>query len=150
MLVGVISDTHGTLDPAVHVAFDGVTHILHAGDIGGSWILEELALTAPVTAVAGNMDSVPTAGVSREPRVVELSGVRILFVHERDDATRSPHVRTVDVIVVGHTHVPEVRQIGSVLVFNPGSASQPRRASVASVGLLEIAGGRVDARIVVL
>jgi len=34
MKIGVISDTHGHLDPRVEKIFAGVDHILHAGDIG--------------------------------------------------------------------------------------------------------------------
>jgi predicted phosphodiesterase len=34
MRIGVISDTHGYLDPRAAVALQGVTRILHAGDIG--------------------------------------------------------------------------------------------------------------------
>jgi len=32
--IGVISDTHGFLDPKVAKLFAAVDHILHAGDIG--------------------------------------------------------------------------------------------------------------------
>ena len=33
MRIGVISDTHGYLDPLVASVFAGVQHIIHAGDI---------------------------------------------------------------------------------------------------------------------
>ena len=54
--IGVISDTHGYLDPQVLEAFAGVDHIIHAGDIMDAATLEALEGIAPVTAVAGNMD----------------------------------------------------------------------------------------------
>ena len=34
MRIGVISDTHGYLDPRAAMALQGVARILHAGDIG--------------------------------------------------------------------------------------------------------------------
>jgi uncharacterized protein len=34
MIVGVISDTHGTLSPESVAPLKGVDHIVHAGDIG--------------------------------------------------------------------------------------------------------------------
>ena len=37
--------------------FTGVSHILHAGDIGSDSIIAELEVIAPVTAVLGNTDS---------------------------------------------------------------------------------------------
>ena len=55
-LLGLISDTHGLLRPGVHDALSGVELILHAGDVGGSTILDELRLIAPVKAVFGNTD----------------------------------------------------------------------------------------------
>ena len=56
-LVGVISDTHGLLRPEAVEALRGVAHILHAGDVGGPEVLEELRKLAPVTAVRGNVDT---------------------------------------------------------------------------------------------
>ncbi|MGH7505824.1 MAG: metallophosphoesterase family protein, partial [Longimicrobiales bacterium] len=54
MRIGVISDTHGMLRPAVLDHFSDVSHILHAGDIGDPDILIALEAVAPVTAVWGN------------------------------------------------------------------------------------------------
>jgi len=51
--IGVISDTHGELDPKVQGIFAGVNHILHAGDIGLPWLILKLEEIAPVTAVMG-------------------------------------------------------------------------------------------------
>ena len=34
----------------------------------------------------------------------------------------------VDILVLGHTHVPMVERFGRTLVVNPGSASEPRQA----------------------
>jgi hypothetical protein len=54
--IGVISDTHGTLDRRVLRVFEGVDLLLHAGDIGSAAILTELEAIAPVVAVRGNTD----------------------------------------------------------------------------------------------
>ena len=54
--IGVLSDTHGYLDPAILDLFAGVTHIIHAGDIVDAGILTALAAVAPLTAVSGNLD----------------------------------------------------------------------------------------------
>src|SRR6266705_747101 len=50
VLVGLISDTHGLLRPDVFSALDGVDLILHAGDVGGRSILDQLSAIAPVRA----------------------------------------------------------------------------------------------------
>jgi predicted phosphodiesterase len=56
MLVGVISDTHGCMNPKALSLLQGVDHILHAGDIGRIDIIQELQNIAPLTPVRGNVD----------------------------------------------------------------------------------------------
>jgi len=56
MKIGVISDTHDYLDPLILQLFQGVDHIIHAGDVGMQIIIFELEQIAPTTAVIGNTD----------------------------------------------------------------------------------------------
>ena len=87
MLIGVISDTHGTLPRWVEEAFAGVDLIIHAGDVGRSAVLDELGCIAPVVAVRGNMDSNSTS--RRCPTIAPRTrGVRVLVVHKPE------HVRS--------------------------------------------------------
>ena len=60
---------------------ESVELILHAGDVVGAAVLEELARLAPVAAVAGNMDEPTLIAALPEQRVVELGGARIGVVH---------------------------------------------------------------------
>ncbi len=59
MKIGVISDNHGHMHPKVYDLFQGVDHILHAGDIGSEEIIISLEAMAPVQAVWGNIDTFP-------------------------------------------------------------------------------------------
>jgi hypothetical protein len=54
------------------------------------------------------------------------------------------------VVVFGHSHLPLVDDDGSLLLLNPGSAVDPRRAKVPTVALLEITDGRPRADLVEL
>ena len=80
--IGVISDTHGYLDPLVLSVFAGVDHIIHAGDVMDPATLAALEGIAAVTAVAGNMDA---GKLGRLPREVagEVAGVRFVVGHKR-------------------------------------------------------------------
>ena len=80
--IGVVSDTHGYLDPQVLAEFAGVDHIIHAGDIMDAATLEALSAVAPVTAVAGNMDD---GKLGKLPREVagKVGGVRFIVGHKR-------------------------------------------------------------------
>ena len=109
MKIGVISDTHGYLDPRVEGLFQGVDHILHAGDIGYASIILELEFIAPVTAVVGNNDADLTF---KETESLELGGKKVLVHHivnprELSDkvANRIRRERP-DLVVFGHTHKP--------------------------------------------
>lgn len=143
--VGVISDTHGSLDPRVLDEFDGVSLIVHAGDIGGC-VLEELEAIAPVRAVAGNMDMLPPDLVPDRDNF-EHAGVRFhvkhIFYpgdHEVPDG--------VDVVIAGHTHVPEVRDMREYLLVNPGSISRSRTSDgVNTAAMLTLDAGGPSARI---
>ncbi len=50
MRIGVVSDTHGYLNPRVVDVLEGVDRILHAGDIGSQEVILGLETVAPVTA----------------------------------------------------------------------------------------------------
>ena len=81
MKIGIISDTHGLLRAQVFDVFQGVEHILHAGDVGDPDILTELAAIAPVTAVWGNVDGMDLRARIPEIARLELGGVRIVILH---------------------------------------------------------------------
>jgi hypothetical protein len=129
MKIGVISDTHGFLDPKVSELFAGVSHILHAGDIGPDAIIVELETIAPVTAVIGNTDSSPTF---RPTAVVTLAGRKFLVHHIVEPHAPKEQIQLriarerPDVVVFGHTHKAFCETIDGVLFFNPGSAGKPR------------------------
>jgi putative phosphoesterase len=106
-VIGLISDTHGMVRPDVHTALAGVELILHAGDVGGDDILDELELIAPVHAVYGNTD------FPGQPRLstaidTEIGGVRIHVSHGHEVGPPTPAkllaAYSADVIVYGHTH----------------------------------------------
>lgn len=141
MKIGVISDTHGFLDPSVHEIFKGVDHILHAGDIGYPSIILELEHIAPVTAVLGNTDY----GLDyKETEWVELDEKKFMVHHivppfTPDEELRAKLNRTeTNVLVFGHTHQQFANEFGDVLLFNPGYSGKPRVGVNRSVGMFEI------------
>jgi putative phosphoesterase len=150
MQIGVISDTHNFLDPAISRLFDGVEYILHAGDIGLPRILLELEQIAPVTAVCGNTDEVGFHYKMME--IVELGGRKFLLHHivnprELTDglAQRIGQERP-DAVVFGHTHKPFCQTVGGILYFNPGYAGKSRFGMERSVAILDCDEKGIKAR----
>ncbi len=152
--IGLISDTHGLLRPAVIESFAGVDLILHAGDVGGRQVVEALAAIARVEAVYGNVDDAHDPSLARE-RVVTIGGcvVHVSHGHElgRPTAERVLARYAGDVVVFGHTHQAViVRSADGRLAVNPGAAGPRRFDLTPSVGLLSIRGRRAHAEILTL
>ncbi len=151
--IGLISDTHGLLRPDVHRAFSGVSQILHAGDVCGDEILDELELIAPTRAVYGNCDE------PWNPRLVDrldvgIGGLRVHVSHGHElGRPRAPQVAAAydaDVCVYGHSHRQSIERVDGRLIVNPGAAGPRRFDLVPSVAILTIADGRADAELVPL
>ncbi|MGA0133600.1 MAG: metallophosphoesterase family protein [Opitutales bacterium] len=142
--IGVISDTHGRLRPEAVRALEGCELVLHAGDVCGPHVVEELAsLVAPCFAVRGNCDD--------DPRLPEVllrveAGVRVLVHHGHlpvDEAAQAPAV-----VITGHTHVPLIEQRDGVLRLNPGSAGPRRFRLPVTLARLTLGDGEPRARII--
>ena len=128
--IGVISDTHGYLDPSVVELFAGVRHIIHAGDIMDAKILRTLETVAPVTAVAGNLDEPKAVGELPREIAGEVDGVRFIVGHKPKRLLKRIvrgrlKLADYDLIVWGHEHIPSATWIDGVLHLNPGTASSP-------------------------
>jgi len=152
-VIGLISDTHGLLRPQVFDALAGVELILHAGDVGGDDILDELGAIAPVEAVYGNTDE---PGRARLAAAIErtVGGVSIHVSHGHEVGRPTPErllaAYSADVIVYGHTHRQLVARAGGRLVVNPGAAGARRFDLLPSVARLTVRGGTVDVELLPL
>ncbi len=152
-VVGLISDTHGQLRAGVHDALHNVELILHAGDVGGDEILDELSLIAPVEAVYGNTDTPGNPRLSAQI-VRELGGVRIQVQHGHESGRLTAAALLerfdADVLVYGHTHRQSVTRREGRLVINPGAAGPRRFHLMPSVARLTIRDGVAEVEIVSL
>lgn len=151
--IGLISDTHGLVRPEVHAALAGVEFILHAGDVGGTDVLDELSLIAPVHAVYGNTDATDDPRL-RDAIEMTIDDVRIHVSHGHEVGSATPArlllAYSADVVIYGHTHRQLVTQIGEQLCVNPGAAGARRFNLQPSVGLLRIEDGKATVEIVEL
>ena len=154
MRIGVISDTHGYLDPRAPLALRGVAQILHAGDIGAPAIVDALEAIAPLTAVYGNVDAgTPLARRFPSRQQLVLEGVRIYITHvggKPSELARALPEPRPDVYIFGHSHIALLEACDGVLFLNPGAAGRPRFGGGLSVALLDVEGGQARARIVPL
>lgn len=161
--IALISDTHGRLDERIlGILFEEEPDlIIHAGDICGPSVLQELANVAPVIAVLGNNDFDEYGEDVQLFAHPVVDGVRFLVGHiPRDVQIGFNGCRALsagdpipDVIVHGHTHVPRLEYGPAArpaqFIVNPGSAFRPRSEFGRTIGFIKIDAGAVkDIRIV--
>ncbi len=153
MKICVLSDTHGIINIAEKALKDmkDIDIIIHAGDlVSDARYLETLKYK--VFCVAGNCD--PFA-IEPTEKILELQGKRIFLTHGhnyrvkygyRELLTRAQQI-SADVVIFGHTHLPENTYIDNILFFNPGSTTLPKNGGPGTYGILEIIDGTIKAYI---
>ena len=79
--IGVLSDTHGYLDPKLFEYFKDVDEIWHAGDVGHISVIDQLRAFKPTRAVYGNIDSNEIRSEFPEFARFECENVTVLMTH---------------------------------------------------------------------
>lgn len=150
MRIGVVSDTHGKPE-FLRKALQQMGHIdllIHAGDHYRDALSLGKETGLRVTAVVGNCDW-DTAGPLEQ--VLEIEGRRILVVHGHLYGVKSGSQKlakmlqdgSYDLIIYGHSHMPEITSLPHGYLLNPGSLASPRRGSKRSYGIVEIDKNKV-------
>ena len=140
--IGVLSDTHGLLDPRVLVHFKDVDEIWHAGDIGSEEVLQKLREFKPTRAVYGNMDSGDVRYSLSEFYRFRVEDVNVLMTHiggypgkynpwllpmfrKALEHYDDPNQR-IDLFVCGHSHILKIQYDShyKFLTMNPGAAGK--------------------------
>ncbi|MEG1556281.1 MAG: metallophosphoesterase family protein [Bacteroidales bacterium] len=133
MKIGILSDTHCYLHPNVYSFFKECDEIWHAGDIGNSSILDELALIAPTRAVYGNCDDWDIRSLTSEYKIFNLEEHKIALMHivgkpgkYEPLALKIIHEEKPTIFVAGHSHILRVMQDekNNLLFINPGAAGK--------------------------
>jgi len=132
--IGLLSDTHGLLDPRVIEHFCDVDEIWHAGDIGSVDVLQRLMQTGKtIRAVRGNIDSGELRYALREYERFRIEDVEVILLHiGYMHGYLSPAVQYLlrqepaKLLCCGHSHILRVKydREYQVLSVNPGAAGK--------------------------
>jgi len=132
--IGLLSDTHGFLDPRIFEYFANCDEVWHAGDIGSVAIIEQLEAFKPTRIVFGNIDDKAIQVRTQENLHFELEGFRIWMTHIGGAPPRyNPMVMPAlksdppDIFICGHSHILRVirdKDLRNMLYINPGAAGR--------------------------
>jgi uncharacterized protein len=129
--IGILSDTHASLDERILFHFQECDEIWHAGDIGSMEVLEKLEQFKPIKAVFGNIDGQEIRRAVPEIQRFFCEEVEVLIKHiggypGRYDRSVFPliQVHPPKLFVAGHSHILKVMpdKKHDLLHINPGAA----------------------------
>lgn len=132
--IGLISDTHGYLDPQVADFFADRDEIWHAGDFGSLEIARELQRIAPLIGVYGNIDGQEIRKEFPLHQRVDREGLDIWMTHIggvpgrycipiREEIYGNPP----SLFICGHSHILKIArdpQLNRMIYMNPGAAGR--------------------------
>lgn len=131
--IGLISDTHGYLDPLVLKHFADCDEIWHAGDFGSAAIADELKRAKPVRGVYGNIDGYDIRSEYPETLHWKCGEVTVLMIHIGGyPPNYNPRTRQLikliqpQLFISGHSHILKIMYDApnKCLHMNPGAAGK--------------------------
>ncbi|MGB4239264.1 MAG: metallophosphoesterase [Candidatus Hydrothermia bacterium] len=138
MRIGFVSDTHDHKE-AIYAAFEDmererIRNVVHLGDLISPFNFKFIreVYTGNLFVVFGNNDGerLFLSEMAKEhkisllklPQKLEISGVRILVMHEPFMVEELAESQKFNVVAYGHTHKIHLEKVGKTLIVNPGEA----------------------------
>ena len=158
MKIGVLSDTHGSIEESVEALknIEALDLILHLGDYVADAIRIEKEMGIEVISARGNCDRADY-DVAYD-KILEIEGKKIFMTHGHNYNAYSGvsslfykgKEEGADIVLFGHSHMSTKVLHEDILILNPGSPHEPRNGSKKSIALLEISENQVKSEIIVL
>ncbi|MCE2936745.1 MAG: metallophosphoesterase family protein [Cyclobacteriaceae bacterium] len=130
--IGLLSDTHGFLDPQVFTHFRECDEIWHAGDIGDAQVADSLENFKPLRAVYGNIDDLTLRARYPEHQRFVCEGLSVWITHIGGAPPNyNSQIRKIllaqppDIFICGHSHILRLKRdasLNQMLYLNPGAA----------------------------
>ncbi len=152
--IGLISDTHGYLDPQVLDYFSDCDEIWHAGDFGPVAIADQLKEVAPLVGVYGNIDGQDIRSEYPLHQRFDREGVDIWMTHIGGIPGRycipireEIQNNTPELFICGHSHVLKIardQELNKMLYINPGAAGRHGFQTERTIVRFSIDSGKIE------
>ncbi|MBR6437626.1 MAG: metallophosphoesterase family protein [Bacteroidales bacterium] len=150
--IGLLSDTHGWLNPAVFEFFKDCDEIWHVGDIGSTDVADALSAFKPLRAVYGNIDDQKIRLMFPKVNIFTVENVKVMMTHIGGYPERyEPGIKELiikekpNVFISGHSHILKVMNDHSfgLLHINPGAAGNSGFHKVITMVRFQIDGSDI-------
>ncbi len=152
MKIGLISDTHGFVDPAVKDYFMDCDEIWHMGDFGSMQVVDKLSAIKPLKGVYGNIDGHEIRQIFPMEQRFKCAGIDVYMIHIggtppryatglKAKLTQNPP----GIFLCGHSHILKVmadKPMNNMLYINPGAAGQQGFHKMRTIIRFEILEGK--------
>ena len=152
--IGLISDTHGFLDPKVFTYFKDCDEIWHAGDFGTIEVSDQLAAFKTLRGVYGNIDAQDIRTIHPLHNRFEVGGMRVWMTHIGGyPGHYNPQIKkeliedTPQIFICGHSHILKVisdTNLKNMLCINPGAAGIHGFHKVKTIMRFDIENGKIS------
>lgn len=150
--IGILSDTHGYINPSLFTFFEHCDELWHAGDWGNIETVNTLKKFKPLKSVYGNIDGREVRSEFPEINIFTIEDLKVCITHiggypgKYDSKFR--HIlqtQNPDIMVCGHSHILKVmRDVKNNLMhFNPGAAGNKGFHEVCTALRLRVDGKRM-------
>lgn len=151
--IGLLSDTHGFLDPKIYHYFKDVDEIWHAGDVGTIEVIDELRKFKPLRGVYGNIDDAKIRTELPKFNRFTIEGVEVLMTHiggkpgkYASPAHAALKTKAPNLFICGHSHILLVKKdpLFNMLWMNPGACGYKGFHAVKTLLRFEIDGEQIQ------
>jgi putative phosphoesterase len=150
MKIGLLSDTHGFLDPKIFGHFADCDEVWHAGDIGDMNLAEQLSAFKPFRAVFGNIDGKDVQVNFPEDLRFKCADLSVWITHiggtpprYKPDILKKLKADPPDIFICGHSHVLRIGRdpaLRNMLYINPGAAGNQGFHHIKTLVRFEVTG----------
>lgn len=150
--IGLLSDTHGYVDPKIYEYFKDLDEIWHAGDVGSLEVIDELKKFKPTIGVYGNIDAKEIRLEFPEFVSMNREGLKILMTHiggkpgkYSKPAFEKIHEEKPGLFICGHSHILLIKYdpASKMLWMNPGACGYKGFHQVKTIVRFSISEGKV-------
>ncbi len=150
--IGLISDTHGYLDPKVFNYFNECDEIWHAGDFGDIVVSDQLQSFRTLRGVYGNIDGTEVRQTHPLDQLFECEGLKVYITHIGGypgnyfpEARKKIEDFKPGLFICGHSHILKVMpdKKNNLLHMNPGAAGKHGFHKIRTLLRFEIEDGKI-------